>query len=31
VRKQGGNVLDAIQDALNGNPFMPLATANGPV
>jgi transposase len=31
VRKQGGNVLDAIQDALNGNPFMPLATADGPV
>jgi transposase len=27
VRKQGGNVIDAIQDALNGNPFMPLATA----
>jgi transposase len=26
VRKQGGNVIDAIQDALNGNPFMPLAT-----
>jgi transposase len=31
VRKQGGNVIDAIQDALNGNPFMPLATAGGPV
>lgn len=27
VRKQGGNVIDAIQHALNGNPFMPLATA----
>ena len=27
VRKQGGNVIDAIQDALNGKPFMPLATA----
>ena len=27
VRKQGGNVIDAIQDAINGNPFMPLATA----
>ena len=27
VRKQGGNVIDAIQDALNGNPFMPFATA----
>jgi transposase len=27
VRKQGGNVIEAIQDALNGNPFMPLATA----
>ena len=31
VRKQGGNVIDAIQDALNGNPFMSLATADGPV
>jgi transposase len=31
VRKQGGNVLDAIQDALKGNPFMPLATADEPV
>jgi len=31
VRKQGGNVIDAIQDALNGNPFMPLASAGGPV
>jgi transposase len=31
VRKQGGNVIDAIQDALNGNPFMPLATADRPV
>lgn len=31
VRKQGGNVLAAIQDALNGNPFMPLATADAPV
>jgi transposase len=31
VRKQGGNVIDAIQDALNSNPFMPLATADGPV
>ena len=31
VRKQGGNVIDAIQDALNGNPFMPLASANRPV
>jgi len=31
VRKQGGNVIDAIQDALNGNPFLPLATANEPV
>ena len=27
VRKQGGNIIDAIQDAINGNPFMPLATA----
>jgi transposase len=27
VRKQGGNVIDAIQDAIKGNPFMPLATA----
>ena len=27
VRKQGGNVIDAIQDAINGNPFMPLASA----
>jgi transposase len=27
VRKQGGNVIDAIQNALNGNPFSPLATA----
>jgi transposase len=26
VRKQGGNVIDAIQNALNGNPFMPLTT-----
>jgi len=31
VRKQGGNVIDAIQDALKGNPFMPFATASGPV
>ena len=31
VRKQGGNVIDAIQDALNGYPFTPLATAGGPV
>ncbi|NIN61645.1 MAG: IS66 family transposase [Gammaproteobacteria bacterium] len=31
VRKQGGNVIDAIQDALKGNPFMPLATTDGPV
>ena len=31
VRKQDGNVIDAIQDALNGNPFMPLASANEPV
>lgn len=31
VRKQGGNVIDAIQDALNGNPFMPLATTDRPV
>lgn len=31
VRKQGGNVIDAIQDALNGNPFMPLLTADAPV
>ena len=31
VRKQGGNVIDAIQDALNGNPFMPFTTADGPV
>ncbi len=31
VRKQGSNVIDAIQDALNGNPFMPLASADGPV
>jgi transposase len=28
ARKQGGNVIDAIQNALNGNPFMPLATAD---
>ncbi|MCP5020029.1 MAG: IS66 family transposase [Ketobacter sp.] len=27
VRKQGGNVIDAIQNALNGHPFIPLATA----
>lgn len=27
VRKQGGNIIDAIQGAINGNPFMPLATA----
>jgi transposase len=27
VRKQGGNVIDAIQQALNANPFMPLPTA----
>jgi len=26
VRKQGGNVIDAIQDAIDGNPFMPLAS-----
>jgi len=31
VRKQGGNVIDAIQDALKGNPFMPFPTANEPV
>jgi transposase len=30
VRKQGGNVIDAIQNALNANPFMPLATADEP-
>jgi len=30
VRKQGGNVIDAIQGALKGNPFMPLATALQP-
>ena len=31
VRKQGGNVIKAIQDALQGNPFMPFAMTNGPV
>jgi transposase len=31
VRKQGGNVINAIQDALNGDPCMPLATTDGPV
>jgi transposase len=31
VRKQGGNVIDAIHDALNGNPFMPLAPDHTPV
>jgi len=31
VRKQGGNVIDAIQNALNRNPFMPLASTDGPV
>lgn len=31
VRKQGDNVIDAIQDAFKGNPFLPFATANGPV
>ena len=25
VRKQGGNVIDALQSALHGNPFMPIA------
>lgn len=27
VRKQGGNVIDALQGALEGDPFMPLAFA----
>lgn len=31
VRKQGGNVIEAIQDALQGNPFMPFALNNEPV
>jgi transposase len=31
VRKQGGNVIEAIQDALKGIPFMPLPTADRPV
>jgi transposase len=31
VRKQGGNVIETIQNALEDNPFMPLATANMPV
>ena len=31
VRKQGGNVIKAIQDALQGNPFMPFAMINEPV
>ena len=30
VRKQGGNVIDAIQDALNGCPFIHLASADMP-
>jgi len=28
ARKQGGNVIDSIQDALNGKPFMPLVTTD---
>lgn len=31
VRKWGGNAIDAIQNALIGNPLIPLATAGGPV
>ena len=31
VRKQGANVIEAIHDALNGNPFMPRAMADEPV
>jgi len=31
ARKQGGNVIDTIQNALNGNPFIPLVTAHLPV
>lgn len=31
VRKQGGHVITAIQQALNGNPFIPLASTVGPV
>jgi len=30
VRKQGTNVIEAIHDALNGNPFMPRVTADRP-
>lgn len=30
VRKQGGNVIDALQSALEGDPFMPLAFAPQP-
>jgi transposase len=30
VRKQNGNVIDAIQNALDGNPFMPLPATGEP-
>jgi transposase len=30
VRKQGGNVIDAIYDAFIGNPFMPLVLEGRP-
>ena len=30
VRKQGGNVIDAIYDAFVGNPFMPLTIEGRP-